>query len=62
MEEVKTLSEQDPDDLNMQHYNEDPDVEDFGLNVDDLPFVIPTPVADYLDELDWQDEDWIPMV
>ncbi|MFX1257334.1 MAG: hypothetical protein ACFFAN_05720 [Promethearchaeota archaeon] len=60
--EVRYISEQDPDDLNMQYYNEDPDVEDFGLNVDDLPFFIPTPVADYLDELDWQDEDWIPMV
>ncbi|MFX1258260.1 MAG: hypothetical protein ACFFAN_10395, partial [Promethearchaeota archaeon] len=72
LEEVSLVVFQDPDDLNKKTYIED-DINDTGANLYDLgecinegdAFLIrgvATPVDDYLDEIDWQNDDWIPYV
>ncbi|MFX1260010.1 MAG: hypothetical protein ACFFAN_19345 [Promethearchaeota archaeon] len=71
-EEVSLVVFQDPDDLNKKTYIED-DIDDSGANLYDLGECInggdavlirgvATPVADYLDDIDWQNDDWIPDV
>ncbi|MFX1257854.1 MAG: hypothetical protein ACFFAN_08345 [Promethearchaeota archaeon] len=59
--EYREVVYKDPDDINTKSYSTDPDIEDSGATISYVCPFVPTPVADYLNEIKWQDEDWIPI-
>lgn len=65
IEEELNIYFQDPEDIKKFTYRDDYDIKDSGANLNDIAasgFIIPTPVGDYLDKINWQDDCWVPIV